>query len=114
MNCGVAEDGVELGVEVEALAVADAGVEAEAARSFDLCRTAVHGDHAASQSGQARGQRAVATSEVEDSLAWLRREECEDGRAEVGDEAGVARIGIGVPALLCTHFRGVLSSKGIT
>jgi len=44
-------------------------------------------------------ERAVAASEVEDSLAGVRREQFDHRRTEVGHEAGVARVCVGVPAL---------------
>ena len=100
VDCGVAEDGVELGVEAEALAVGDARVEAEASRGFDLRRARIDADDVASHRGELDRERAVAASEVEDSLAGLRREQLDHRRAEVGDEAGVACVRVGVPALI--------------
>jgi len=84
MNCSVAEDGVELGVEVEALAVADAGVEAEAARGFDLRCAGVNSEYAASGRDESRGEYAVAASEVEDSLARGVRGPARRGRRRSG------------------------------
>ena len=93
-------DGVELGVEGKPLAVGDARVETEASGSFDLGRARVDADDVASHRGELDRQRAVAASEVEDSLAGARREQLDHRRAEVGDEAGVARVCVGVPALI--------------
>src|SRR5260221_5341337 len=45
---GVAEDGVEVGIEGEALAVGDAGVETEASCGFDLGCARIDADHVAS------------------------------------------------------------------
>src|ERR1700691_3404398 len=99
VDSGVAEDGVELGGEIEPLATGDAGVETEPATGFDLGRARIDADHRASQLGQLQRERAVAASEVEDALAGARREQLDYRRTEVGDEAGVARVCVGVPAL---------------
>jgi hypothetical protein len=104
VNRGVAEHGVELGVEVEEIPVADARIEADAACSFDLRGTRVDADYVSSERDEFRGQRTVAASEVEDSLAWLRREQFDHRRAEIGDEARVARVTVRVPGLFRVHL----------
>ena len=57
------------------------------------------------------GERAVAAAEIEDALAALRCEQLDDGCAEVGDEAGVARVTLGIPAL--GVVRSVVGHAGV-
>jgi hypothetical protein len=100
VDCRVAEHGVELGVEGQPLAVGDPCVEPEPTGSVDLWCARIDADDVASQVGELLSERAIAASEVEDSLAGARREQFDYGRAEVGDEARVAGVSIGVPALI--------------
>ena len=74
-------------------------IEAEAAGSLYLRRARVNADDVASHGGKLQRERAVAASEVEDALACARGEQLDHRRTEVGDEAGVARVCVGVPAL---------------
>ena len=57
----------------------------------------------AAESDELLGERAVAAAEIEDALAALRREQLDDRRAEVGDEARVARVALGIPGLRRIH-----------
>ncbi len=100
MDCGVAEHGVELGIEGEALAVDDARVETEASCGFDLRRARIDADNVASQGGELYRECAITASEVEDSLAGARREQLDNRRAEVGDESGITCVCVGVPGLV--------------
>jgi hypothetical protein len=46
----------------------------------------------------------VAAAQVQDALASARRKQFNYGRAEVGDEAGVAGVAFRIPGLCVYHF----------
>ena len=73
--------------------------DAEFFCGFDLGGAGVNAEDIASDGLEFGGEDAVTASEIEDAFAGLRGEEIEDGGAEVGDEAGVAGVGFGVPGL---------------
>ena len=60
MDRGIAEDGVELGIEGKPLALGDARVEAQAAGGLDLGCACVDADDVASELDELFGQSAVA------------------------------------------------------
>jgi hypothetical protein len=98
----VGKDGVELvmvgeggGVvllEGQAVGAALAGGSEHGARG-------VYAGDDRSCGGELFGEGAVAAAEVEDLLTGLWREESNDIRGEVGDEAAVGGVGFGVPGL---------------
>ena len=99
MQCGIAEDRVELAGELEVLAAGDAGVEPVPPCRRNLLRARIDADDVAAEAGEFERQRTIAATEVKDALTRLGREQLDDGRAELGDEAGVLGIAIRVPRL---------------
>ena len=109
MERGVAEHGVELALEAEVLTVPDAGVEAERLRRVDLRGARVDAHHRAAERGELGGQHTIAAAEIQDALARLRGKELQHRRAELRNEARVARVPVGVPGLPRGH--GVLCPR---
>ena len=72
MQGRVAEDGVELLVEIEGLAILDAGIEPAFSGRFNLLGTRIDADDLAAQLDHFSGQRPVAAAQIENSLARLR------------------------------------------
>ncbi len=95
----VAEHGVELAVERELLPVRDARVEATPAGGFDLRRARIDADHRAAARDERLREHSVAAAEVENALPRHRREQLDDRRAQLGDEARGACVALGIPAL---------------
>jgi hypothetical protein len=62
-------------------------------------RAAIHPDHGAAQRRQPCGQHTVATAEIEDALARVRRKQVDDRHAQLRDEAGMRRVTLGLPVL---------------
>ena len=58
----------------------------------------------ASQRGELGSEHAIATAKVQDAFALARREQIHHRRAEVSDEAGVARVAVRIPGLLVRHY----------
>jgi hypothetical protein len=100
----VAEYGVEFTVEIESFTVHYAGVQAEFSRGLDLRCTGIDSDYVASHRGELRGKHTVAAAKVQDALAGARCEQLDHGRAEFGDEAGIASIACRIPGLRMCHF----------
>jgi hypothetical protein len=96
---GVGEDRVELALEGELLAVTELGVQAACAGAFDLLGAAVETEDPAAPRGDPFAQRAVAAAEIQYALARPRVEQGEQRLAQVGDEARVALVSLGIPAL---------------
>ncbi len=100
---GVAEHGVELALEGEVLAVHDVRVDSERLRRVDLRRARVDAHHRAPERRELRAERTVAAAEIQDALAWLRGKQLHHRRPELGHEARVARVAVGVPGLARGH-----------
>jgi hypothetical protein len=96
---GIAEYRVEFVGEAQIAGAHHASIEAEFARGFDLRGARIHADHTASEGGEFRRQRAIAAAEIENAFAGARRQQFDNGRAEFGDEARVARIAFRIPRL---------------
>jgi len=109
VESGVAEDGVEFVFEREVFAVDGLRGDAEFFCGFDLGGAGVDAEDVAAEGLELGGEDAVTAAEIEDAFAGLRGEEIEDGSAEVGDEAGVAGVGFGVPGL--GHFVSLLEGR---
>ena len=91
---------MELRFERERLGVAHMCIQATGAGGVDHARAAIDADHLTARFGQLLGQRAIAAAEIENAFAGIRREQIEQRGAEVGDEAGVEGVGIGVPEVV--------------
>src|SRR5262249_40983966 len=100
----IAEHGIEFTLVVELLSVRDARIEAEPAGRFDLRGAAVDAHHVTAEVGELLGERPVAATEVENALAALWREQLDDRCPELGNEARVARVAFGIPALSVARF----------
>ncbi len=103
MERRVREHGVEFVHELEPFGVHHSRVEAGRARCLDLQRAAVDADDLATEIDELSRERAVAATEIEDALARARREQLDDGSAEVGYEPGVSRVPVGIPGLRLRH-----------
>jgi hypothetical protein len=64
----------------------------------------IDADDRATQRREPLGKRAVAAAEIEDSLARTRRQQLDHRRAEVGDEACIGGVAIGLPVLVRCVF----------
>src|SRR5258706_154322 len=95
----IAENGVELRLEGERLAVENARVESASPGRFHLRLAGVHADHLAAEGGELLGQDPVAATEVEDPLSGPGVEQRDHGHAEVGDEPRVPGVEVRVPRL---------------
>ena len=99
MQGRVAENGVELRLEGEGLAVHDPRVEAAGAGGSHLLGARVGAHHVAAEGAELLGQDAVSAAEVQDPLAGPRVEQRHHRHAEVGDEARVPGVELRVPRL---------------
>ena len=110
---GIREDGIEgVGRELDGMRGGgldrgerqggSAGVEdgeAASASGFDHGGGAVDAGQLGAGGGKGFGESAVAAADVEDALPGLGVEQGDDGGGEVGDEAAVPGVAIGLPAL---------------
>src|SRR5262249_23564872 len=103
VECGVAEHGVELVREVEVLPVPDARVDAERPRRPDLLGARVEAHHGTTERRELGAEGTSAAAEIEDALARPGGQELDHGRPQLGDEARVARIAVGIPGLARAH-----------
>ncbi len=99
MQRRVAEYRVELVFEIEALRVPKSYVDPARFRGADERLRCVDADDRRAGGGDAFGQGPIAAPEIEDPLAGLRREEIDERRAEIGNEASVACVLLCVPDL---------------
>ncbi len=97
MEGRVAKDGVEFALERQALCVAEPCVDTARSRRFNERRRSVDADDVRARGDDALRERAVAATDIENPLAGLRREEIDQRRTEVGDEARITRVAIGFP-----------------
>ena len=97
---GIAEHGIELVMEVQALAIHHARIQAACAGRADLCRAAVDRHHFAAARQQLDGQRTVATAEVEHSLTGAWRQQIDHVGGHVDHEARMTGIVVRIPSLL--------------
>ena len=100
MQRRVRKDGVEgFRRQIELLAVHHPGIEAEGPGGFDLRGAGIHADHVDAHVLQLDRQGAVAAAQVEDFLARLRRQQIDDGHAQIRHKAGLPGVTVGIPAL---------------
>jgi len=85
----IAEDGIELALEAQSLAVTDAGIEPSAPRCRHLIAARIHANHVAAGGCKPLRQRPVAAAEVEDPLTGPRLKQGHDLGGEVGHIACV-------------------------
>jgi hypothetical protein len=81
------------------LAVHDPRFDAELSGSLDLRGAGIDARDFTSHFQELRGQGTIAAAEIEDAFACARSEQLDDRRAELGDEAGVASVTVGIPGL---------------
>jgi hypothetical protein len=102
----VGEDGVELVFVGEVGRVVLLDIEIARAGGGEHGRRGVDAEDVGSGSGELFGEGSVAAAEIEDLFAGLGVQEFNDSGGEVGDEAAVGGVGIGVPGLACSCWRG--------
>jgi len=108
---GVGEDGVELLVVREAGCALQLDVEIAQAGSGEHGGGAVHAEEDGSGGGELLGEGAVAAAEIEDGFAGLWGEEIDYRGGEVGYEAAVGGVGVGVPGLEDGRGRGLRAHR---
>src|SRR5581483_8586762 len=91
---GIAEDRIEGGAKAQALSVHGGNFEIAPARGGKLGGAGIDADDTAPGGGDLFAERAVAAAEIQNVLARLRIEDLEQRLGQIGDEAGVARIGL--------------------
>lgn len=79
MKHRVAEDGVEFRLIREFFTADHVSFKAKFSGRFNLRSTGVHGDYIAPEFGEFLGQHSVAATEIENSLARLRRKKLQNG-----------------------------------
>ena len=87
MQDGVAEDRGEFVFEWQGFRARDARVEVARDGARDLFGAGIDGDDAAAGGDEFLGERAVTAAEIENPLAGFRREQLDDARPEIGNEA---------------------------
>jgi hypothetical protein len=95
----VAEDGIELFLERQSFSAHHVRVQSKLLCGLNLRSARIDGNHRTSKIGQFFRERAVAASQVKNALARLGRQQLHDGRSQVGNKAGMARVGRGIPRL---------------
>jgi hypothetical protein len=99
MQRRVRENGVELALEREVVAVYNPCVDAACLRGGDHVWRGIHGDHRCPCFDDLFGQHAIAAAEIEDPLAHRRGQQFEDWQAERRDKTGGFRVALGGPVL---------------
>jgi hypothetical protein len=97
VQCGVAEDGIELARKRQTLRVTETRIDAACPRRFDERMRPIDADGPCTRSDDPLRERTVAATDVENIFARLRREQIDQRRTEVGDETRVTRVAVGFP-----------------
>lgn len=100
MQRGIGEHRIEFVGEGERLAIHAAGIQPQGAGRLDHLGAGIHRHQRAAVLQQPEGESPIATAEIKDPLAGLRREQLHQGRPEIGHEGRVAAVLLGIPVLI--------------
>jgi hypothetical protein len=96
---GVAEDGVELAVEWQTFRVHYTRIEPTHSSTLYLFSGTVDPNYGAPSRNQLLCEHTVAAPYIKNALPGLRRQKFENLRSEIGNEASILGIRLGVPTL---------------
>src|SRR5262245_47743490 len=103
MKSGVGEDGIEFVFEAKILAVHYQDLQPASPGRGNLRQAGVNAHYPTAERSNSFRERAIAASQVENHLTRFGRKDLDKGRAEIRDEAGVARVTLRVPGSRRAH-----------